>query len=297
MRKLHNALFSLLVVALPGTASSAPLSDDVFFVGHSLTELIPRYVQEMVQRQGGKGISDRQIIIGAPLRVNWTDSATAQGKDSRALIPQGGYEALVITEAIPLLNHITWNDSDGYALKFFNLMHNARPDGRVYLYETWHCTTSGTPTGCSYDNDDSLSWRDRLTNDWAKWKSIVKYVNNNNPAGAKNMFMVPAGQAMAKIYDEIAAGRVPGVTNISQLFAPGDDIHLSRLGVYYVSLVHYVTVYQRNPSNLVTKLYDEYGNLLVDVPTATADKMKALALETVCDRRRRTGVPKSLCGS
>jgi hypothetical protein len=270
----------------PSTSTARSFSEDVFFVGHSLVgPNMPVMLKRLIESQSASsGDVDAQVINGSPLSYNWDNSSSGSPSDSRAVIPMGNHETLVITEAVPLLNHTTYSNTNQLALQFYNLSLNANPSSRVFLYETWHCLNSGTPTGCEWDEDDANPWRQRLTDDLPKWEAIADHVNTNNGPTQPEMLIVPAGQAMAKIYDEIAAGQVPGITSINQLFS--DDIHPNDLGFYFVSAVQYATLYSRTPVGLPRALINEYGTAYTAPSAALALKMQEIAWEVVCDYSR-----------
>lgn len=178
------------------------LADDVLFIGHSLVGVeMPAMVKDLVAGQGGDGSVSFQVINGAPLVWNWRNSASAQGVDARAVLPQGDTEVVVMTEALPLANHVTWNGSAEHARNFYDLAVASNPGARVFLYETWHSLDSGTGVDVPYDNGDAVPWRHRIDRDLAAWQGIADAVNAGRPAGAAEMELIPAGQAMARLHD------------------------------------------------------------------------------------------------
>jgi hypothetical protein len=57
------------------------------------------------------------------------------------------------------------------------------------------------------------------------------------------------------LYDDIKAGKAPGMTSIDVLFE--DDIHLNAMGNYAVTMLVYAVIYQRNPKELPDRLAEE----------------------------------------
>ncbi len=235
------------------------LADDVLFIGHSLvgTE-IPQMLGDAVRSQGGAGKVTYQVINGAPLAWNWEHSAEGEGVDARATLPKGGTEVVVLTEAIPLANHVAWSDTDRYAFDFYKLAVGSNPRARVFMYETWHDLGSGTGVDIPDDDGDGVPWRQRLDRDLAVWQGIVASVNARRPKGAAPMRLIPAGQAFARLDDEIRAGRVPGVRDVSAFFA--DGIHPNDLGDYFVAMVQYAVIYGRDPEGLPRAFRDKWGH-------------------------------------
>src|SRR5690606_32121012 len=114
-----------------------------------------------------------------------------------------------------------------------------RPDIRVYLYEVWHCIHSGTPTGCMYDID-SNPWRQRLDDDISMWEEVTKHLNTKYDPEIP-VCLIPGGSGLARLYDYIEEGKVPGYDDISQFFS--DDIHLNDEGKYLIACIHYATLF------------------------------------------------------
>lgn len=264
----------------PTPGGAFPLTDDAFFIGHSLVgSTVPTMVKRLVAGASGTGGTAYQVINGAPLRYNWDNSATAEGSDAKTVLPQGNYEAVIITEAIPLVNHTQWNDTNGNAAKFYNLAVGANSKTRTYLYETWHCIASGTAAGCEYDDNDNVAWRTRLNDDRAKWVAIMTAVNQQKKNTDTAMRLIPAGRAMGELADEITAGRVPGITSINQIFK--DTIHPNDIGFYFVSLVQYATIYGRSPVGLPAQLQNEWGGNYTAPSATLAAKLQEIAWRVV----------------
>ncbi|WP_072747131.1 hypothetical protein [Oceanicella actignis] len=258
------------------------LSDDVLMIGHSLIgTTLPLMLRDLVDDAPSGGRIDAQVINGAPLSWQWDHSSEAQGVDGRAALATGAYEAVVLTEAVPLQNHLTWSDTYGYAKRFYDLAVGANPEARVYMYETWHDIRSGTGVDVPYDEGDSVPWRERLAQDLPKWQGIVDHVNANRAPGQPEMQLIPAGQAMARMHDTIAAGQVPGLNDISDLFA--DTIHLNDLGNYFMAMVHYAAIYGRDPGDLPEALHGDWGQAFGAPSAALADVMQDIAWQTVSE--------------
>ncbi|MFN3294029.1 MAG: hypothetical protein ACK414_11335, partial [Gemmobacter sp.] len=141
---------------------------DILFVGHSLIgPTLPGMVERAAAAQNIELRAEAQIINGAPLKWGWENAHTAQGVDGRAALDSGRFEHLVLTEAIPLKNHLDWSDSHGFARKWADLARARQPGARVWIYETWHSLDSGSGRPVPYDDLGHLPWRQRLADDWA----------------------------------------------------------------------------------------------------------------------------------
>ncbi len=266
---------ALLVMAGPAVAGE-PDAASVFMVGHSLVNAdMPTMLAALADDAGKQHHRGEQIINGAPLRWNWDHSHEAQGLDARVELPTGDWNVLVLTEAIPLLNHLTWSGTYEYAGNFHQLALGGNPGTRTFIYETWHCIDSGSPAGCAYDEESHIGWRERLDRDLPRWQGIADHLNVAYPDTAP-VELIPAGQALALLDDRLhaQAGVVPGIGHVFDLFA--DEIHLADAGNYFVALVMFATIYRQSPQGLTHLINDQWGQPY-DLPSADA----AAALQTI----------------
>ena len=79
--------------------------------------------------------------------------------------------------------------------------------------------------------------------------------------------MVPVGHVMYGLNQWMKAGKVPGYTDIKQLFA--DGIHLNNVGSYVVACTYFATLYKQNPYWLPAE------------PYKVTDKKLATAIQSV----------------
>ena len=253
---------------------------EVLFIGHSLIgPTLPGMVETAARNQGLNLQAEAQIINGAPLKWGWENSDQAEGVDARVHLPKGQTDFVVMTEAIPLAGQLQWNATPDYAREFYALAVASRPDAQVFLYETWHSLKSGTGETVENDPGGNVPWRQRLTDDLALWESVVAQVNATRHATAPDMRLIPAGQAMARLHDEIAAGRVPGLRDIQDVFS--DDIHLNDRGLYFVALVMHAALTGQDPRGLPPKLTRLWSSRTITVTDAMANAMQRIAQEVV----------------
>ncbi|TVQ41682.1 MAG: hypothetical protein EA370_01410 [Wenzhouxiangella sp.] len=277
-------LSGIRVIAMLGVLSGgcAPASADqpgsVFLIGHSLVNHhMPTMLEALAQDAGLSYSGGRQIINGANLQWQWNNSHTAEGMDARLALPSGDWDVLVMTEAVPLANHLTWSDTFTFAANFHDLALSANAQTRTYVYETWHCINSGLPAGCEWDDNDDIPWRDRLDQDLSQWQGIADHLNAE--FSGPEVSLVPAGQAMALLYDRALAGEVPGIGHAFDLFS--DDIHLTDAGNYFVALVMFATIFQLSPEGLTHQIGNQWGTPY-DLPSAaTVHALQILAWEAV----------------
>lgn len=258
------------------------LMADILFVGHSLIgPVLPGMVERAAAAQSVTLKAEMQIINGAPLKWGWENSHTAQGVDGKRALESGRFEHLVLTEAIPLKNHLDWSESHGFAKRWADLAVRANPAAQVWIYETWHSLESGTGRPVPYDPLGHLPWRQRIADDWANWKGIAA-------AAGPKVRVIPAGQAMGRLADEIGRGTIPGLSSIGDVFS--DDIHLNDRGLYLVAMVMHAAVTGRDPRGLPAKLVRQWQNRAV-VSDAMARRMQDIAWEVVQQRRAEHDAP------
>ena len=285
-----KSMLERLIVGLMLTMPGAAVSESVFHVGHSLVNQdMPTMLDRIAISKNKSHSRTVQNIPGAALAASWiTCPGNPYVKCATEELLINPHDILIVTEAIPLLNYLTdYFPNDGidadsylYALQYYDLQQQTNPGGLVYLYETWHCLTSGTPQGCPFDSNDGNGWRQRLDDSYSDWLSVVDYVNTHKTSGP-DMMLIPAGQGMAALNDAVEAGTVPGYSSIDQFFT--DDIHLTDIGNYYVALIHYATIYGETPLGAAYELINDFGGAYDSPTAAQAERLQTIAWETVSE--------------
>lgn len=247
----------------------------IFMIGHSLfSPTNPQMLREVLAERAPSVRVDAQIINGAPLGYQWENGASAQGLNARRALPGGDYDVVILTEALPLDNHVEFSDSAGNVRRYFELATTANPRSRVFLQETWHDLRSGTGVDIPWDRQKHVPWRERLKSDLPVWQGIVDAANAGRAPDVPAMQLLPAGQAMARLADEIADGNVPGLARIDQVFA--DEIHPNHIGFYFLTMVQYAAITGESPEGLPRRLKDEWGQ-----PYRAPSPALALALQRI----------------
>ena len=280
---------------------------EIVFVGHSLIGTgLPPLVDGAFRARGEAVTVEAQIINGAPLKYNWDNAAANSTLDARAHLARGQTDVLVLTEAIPLAGHVDWNDTAGQVVAFAGLAREAKPDTRVYLYETWHSLASAPGAVIPDDPGGGVPWRERIDADLALWQGVVDKANARlgDPSAVR---LIPAGQAMGLAADAIARGEVPGLSDIRDLFS--DDIHPNGKGFYLVAMTHLATITGQSPEGLparLTRVWQDRASILTDeqaralqsIAWAAADPQRAreaaappLAAETADTAASETAAP------
>jgi hypothetical protein len=270
----------------------APLSPPqaglaVYHLGHSLKGPdVPVFLSQMADAAGFGGHSyNSQLGWGASLRDHWQGGDALAGftemnsppawADPRIALGSAAYDALVVTEMVELKDAIRWHDSSLHLARWAEFARAARPDLRIYLYESWHDLS--TPEG----------WLERLDTDPEQlWEGTILAEAMAKPATGI-VYVIPAGRVMAALVRQVEAqGGVPGMTDRTDLFARNDDgsldtIHMNDLGAYLVALVHFAVIYQRSPVGLPHALVRADGSPATALDPALAALMQEITWSVV----------------
>ena len=261
----------------------------IYHLGHSL---VGGVLPAMLSQLGGHEYA-KQLGWGASLKQHW--QGTADGMDqandpehyreAHDALASGSYDVAVFTEMLELRDAIRWHESPLYLAKWIALAHQARPDLRIYLYETWHWL------------DDPKGWLERLESDRTElWEDGVLRPAMGYP-DVGTVHVIPGGSVMAAAVRLIEAGRVPGVASRRDLFAINadgspDPIHFNDLGAYLMALTHYAVIYQQSPEGLPHQLSHADGTpAAAFTPDAAAILQKVVW--SVVSGYRATGVPQA----
>lgn len=252
---------------------------DVLMVGHSLFggDIAP-LTESALRTMAGPSVVETQIINGASLAYNWNNSADAEGVDARARLISHPADVLILTEAVPIAGHVKWSDTAGNVARFAELARQANPEVRIFLFEGW---PSRNPTAAAPDDPDAARpWRERVAKDLPLWRGA---------AGA-GVQIIPAGQALLRLDDAIAAGKVPGLGSLDDIFA--DDIHLNGKGQYFAAMVIAGAVTEATPQGLPAKLTRTWASRDAHLTKAQATALQQVAWDAVSAMPPVTLAPK-----
>jgi hypothetical protein len=286
LKHLKISSSAIVIFIIVASAQVYGQTNRTFLLGHSLINFnVPNMINKLSIASGQTYSYQVNIGNGANLSYHYNNPTTGQGDQWNTTLPNGGFENFILTEAVPLQGHLTWSSTYRYADSFYAFAKNANPNIQMYLYETWHCTSSGNGSTsgvggypCDWDPESTTPWRQRLNNDLPKWESIADSVNLIH---SRPMLVIPGGHALGRLADSIAAGGVPGLTSINNLFT--DDIHLDMRGNYFIACVMYAVIHKVSPVGLPHQLTDEWGSNYTVFPTAAqAAKMQSIAWEAIC---------------
>lgn len=264
--RLSDAAFAALYAA-PLDPPRGPV--DVYHLGHSL---VGRDMPAMLAQLGGHRWHS-QLGWGASLRDHWreevpgheAENATEAFRPAGEALDSGAYPVVVLTEMVELRDAIRWHDSARHLARWAMRARAARPDVRLYLYETWHRL------------DDPAGWEARIAADLpALWEAqlLRPAVEQAGP-----IHVIPGGQVMAALAAAAEAGELPGLADRQDFFA--DDIHFNDLGAYAMALTHFAAIYGRSPEGLPHRLRRADGSAAVPPPEEAVAKMQGLVWRVV----------------
>jgi hypothetical protein len=250
----------LLIAAITGTyvkfTRSSPESDTmidwqrhrlgprdslrVYWVGHSLMEAqvdtsegklrLLEIVGLMAKAQGLAYAMDDHTLWGAPLSLQWRGRAHSHDRNVSEMAERRklfetqaySYDAIVLTETIPINAAIKHEYSSYYLQQFYYTLMKANPQARVYIFESWVHLQAISPYG-SYPPPHLYDWRKRMVQDrllWERLADVASTASIPKPGWSSHLaaflgisatayksnapiFIVPVGTAMVELYDRL----------------------------------------------------------------------------------------------
>lgn len=246
----------------PGDRSMS-VPQRMFVSGHSLTnEPIPSDLAAIAAGFGFQFSWNRQHLEGSSIKQRSRGNASgdtpwtgyAQGFD-RANQPidvpaefrrqqSTPYDTLLITEQHSLLGSLVWNDTAAHLRDFQDRFIAHNPNGTTYFFEPWLSLN---------DKNDPMRWIAYERAAAPVWRCIVAQMNQTFAAeGRKDRIVsLPAALAFAHLIEAATQGAgLAGMTResvrstIDSLVS--DDVHLTRLGNYYIALVTFAFTFRHS---------------------------------------------------
>lgn len=257
----------------------------VYHLGHSL---VGWDMPAMLAQLAGAGHGfHSQLGWGANLREHWdpdieingfeAENIHAEHQEPHEALASGGYDAVVLTEALPIVSAIRYHAPHDYLRKWSVAAWEGNPEARVYFYETWH----------PLDIEDG--WLERLDRDLGQYwegeilRRALAYDDVTRP-----IYVIPGGQVMAAVTRAVeGAGGIGPIRDRTSLFR--DDIHFNDYGVYLIALTHYAVLYGRSPVGLPHALKKADGSPAND-PGAEAARLMQETVWKVVTGYPQTGV-------
>ncbi len=271
-----RAIYQVGTTAVLPSAQRAVQSS--MHIGNSLTDTVVEYLVPVALSGGITLDFNRYTIPGAGA---WLYEQN----------PTGGFGVANVQEALLArpFDHVTMqpypnlpcqplpssdgNDSDaGYLNRVWADARTQNPAVQFWVYHQWPaptdyvtCFSGGGWTRGDWQPAAPESWEHAVATELSYQEAVRAELVRLNP-GAPAPYIIPGGVALVALKRAIDAGQVPGMTNFfgSIFLASGADIHLTRAGAYYVTLVFYACMFQRTPVGLA----NETGGELTDEQAA-----------------------------
>lgn len=304
--KLIDPVMRLLALALTAIhLAPAAKSESIYFIGNSVTDTV-RYegLQALAAARGHSQPWGRQMIPGAPLQWLWdhpSDGFTQApyGYPSNAL-PNYVWDNLSLQ---PFDRPLT-SDLD-YSQRYISLLFGGdsptsaqfsnRTATRILIYSRWPRQDPATYPGGPRDYDTLWLRNDSNVFESASFfRNLTTQLRQQTVSGVSlsdRVFLVPVGEVMYQLNQQMRAGQVPGYSNIFQLYT--DGIHLNDVGAYLVACTFYAVIYRDNPtglpvpsqygsipSNLVSRIQDTVWTVVQNEPLSGVGSAGALQFVT-----------------
>lgn len=213
MRLLRSCLLVVLggVLLCQGRADEPASTFRVFYTGHSFHMFVPGRMAQLTQLAGISAYQSvgAQGLGGSRVQQHW-DLADDKNQAKKAL-EKGEVDIFTMAPNVKMPDE----GIDRFAE--LGLKHNPRM--RFLIQESW------VPGDFLDKRITSNSQRDetdlgRLRADQEKWRGQMEAQAKaiNEKAGRQAVCIVPVGDAVVKLRELVAAGKVPGITRQSELF-------------------------------------------------------------------------------
>jgi hypothetical protein len=264
---------------------------NIFHLGHSL---VNRDMPAMLAQLAPPGHRyDSQLGWGTTLMAHWGDApitgyaeenAHPRFRPAHEAVESGDYDAIVLTEMVEIRSSIRYFESPAYLARWAAKALAARPDVRLYLYETWHPL------------DDPEGWLKRLDLDHERYwlRRVLGPALKELPTTAR-IHLIPAGPVLAAVVRAAEAqGGVGNLRDRTDLFARDaegkiDPIHLNDMGNYLIALVHYAALYHMSPIGLPHQLLRADGTQ-ANAPDAEAARLMQDEVERIIHTLGLSGI-------
>lgn len=269
----------------------------VYMTGHSLINLqMPGFVAEIARGHGKTHEYNLQMGIGSNMSWRLSGEGAEQDRDGNPLtydaldeiaqantVTVGAYDALVITEAVELRNHVFFSGTIPNTVVYARALRDDHPAGDVFLYDSWDSveTSGGSPA----------LWVERTRRQFNFWRCVAAKASEDPALSGRRIRMVSGGQILAAVVNAALNGELEGVSASDLL--RDDGHHPTALGNYAVALGMYSLLYGASPQGSSTS----YATESLTVPEARARAIENVVWAEVQRLRTVTDTPPSGCAS
>ena len=230
---------------------------NVLFVGQSLlTPTLPDSVEAALRRLGGPVHVEAQISRRGTL-ADGLDKASAR-------LEERAVDVLIVTEAQPIAQSVAEADSAGAVAQLGALALQGDARAQIFVMETWPRI------------EDPGAWRAQINLDLPQWEAVVRQASG---ALDHPVTLIPAGQAMGHLADAIAAGQVPGLGDIRDVFEDADTPNAK--GVYFLTMLQVAAITGASPVGLPAKLTRSWPSRDAVISDDLAIMLQAIAWDSL----------------
>lgn len=231
MKRFIATAFAFSMATAP---AAQPLPQRLFYSGHSLLDApLPHDVAAIAASLGSPVVWRQHTPAGSSIRERSAVAAAWPTVAGETMV-----DTMLVTEQHTLIGNIVWNDSVRQLRRLHERLIAGNPRARTWLYASW------------LNLDDKTDPRRWIAYERAAsplWQCIATRIDTSLEAEgrADRIAFLPAGALLAALVERTLQQRVPGVS-VASLFR--DDVHLTPLGSYFMSLVVYATLFERSPA-------------------------------------------------
>jgi hypothetical protein len=235
----------------------------VYFVGNSVTDTIRYGSLVKLARSRGRTLTwGRDMIPGAPLSWIWEHPKDGFREEPFGLYPRAlaDYPWDVLSLQ-PFDRHLDGKDGDlTMARNFIDLVLKRSPEVQVYVYSRWPRRDKAKDGSLTLDF--KAKWLRNCTGGWDGteetrdyFEKLVAGLRDAYKGRAKPVILVPVGDVLLELDGRMRAGKVPGYSDIAQVYV--DGIHFNNVGSYVVGTTFYATMFRDDPRGLTAEPYNE----------------------------------------
>lgn len=272
-----------------GNPGSPRLEANVMFSGHSLLDNPLPDDFALIASSLSKDFDwNQQNIPGSPIRARtrgndfncgcWDGYSTGKNRNGTGmdviqeldnpatLSPGDVYDSLIVCPRNDLLEVIRWENTIGFLRHFHDRLVDGNAQGTTYFYQVWR----------EIDKDDHQRWIDFTREELMAYECVASKVNLTlSPANPDSVHVIPGGLALTHLVEDALAGSIPTITGTTRqrldaIFS--DNVHLQRIGVYFMAAVHFATVFNQSPVG---------ASAPPQVPSAAVSSLQQLAWDVV----------------
>ena len=242
LSKLMSAL--LLCAVTTALAKPTPHGERVFVTAHSFHIFVATRLSPMVKAAGitGHQLVGAQVLGSSRVQQHW--ELPDEKNPAKAALREGKVDVLTMSP--------NWIVPDEGIEKFVELGLKTNPKLRVLVQESWIPWDGWLPEEKVADNTardarplDSVRTATQRFKDGLEPQLVAL----NAKLGRDAIQVVPADDAVMKLRELVAAGRVPGITKQSDLFK--DTIGHGRAAIEaLVTYCNFACLYRLNPIGL-----------------------------------------------